>query len=126
MSRRVHSGQQSAPVEYNNTGTAALSEVTRTFTPAQDWTANSVQVLTLWFFGDPANTPGQFYIKINGVQINYTGAADDLSQAQWHQWDIDLATVGTNLQNISSMTIGVQGIGATGTVLLDDIRLYVP
>jgi len=122
----VHSGLQSAPLEYNNTGTAALSEVTRTFTPAQDWTANGVKVLTLWFFGNPDNTPAQLYIKINGVQINYTGASDDLSKAQWNQWDIDLSTVNTNLQSVTSLTIGVQGIGATGTILIDDIRLYVP
>jgi len=122
----VHSGLQSAPLEYNNTGTATLSEVTRTFTPAQDWTANGVKVLTLWFFGNPDNTPAQLYTKINGVQINYTGASDDLSKAQWNQWDIDLSTVNTNLQSVGSMTIGVQGAGATGTILIDDIRLYVP
>jgi len=123
---QAHSGQQSAPMAYDNTGTAGFSEVTRTFASAQDWTANGVEVLTLWFFGDPSNTPAQLYLKINGVQVNYDGDAADLGVAQWNQWDVDLSTVGTNLQSVNSMTIGVQGAGATGTVLLDDIRLYRP
>ena len=119
----VHSGLQSVPMEYDNT-IAPISEVARTFTPAQDWTANGVQVLTLWFFGDPANTPGQLYVKINGVQVNYDGDAANLSLAQWHRWDIDLTTVGTNLRSVTSLAIGIQGSGATGTLLIDDIRLY--
>jgi hypothetical protein len=122
----THSGLLSAPMAYDNTATASFSEVTRTFTSAQDWTANGVEVLTLWFFGDPSNTPAQLYIKINGVQVNYDGDAANLGVAQWHQWDVDLATVNTNLQSVNSMTIGVQGAGATGTILIDDIRLYRP
>ncbi len=123
---QVHSGQQSAPMAYDNTETATFSEVTRTFTSAQDWTANDVEVLTLWFFGDPANTPAQLYLKINGVQVNYNDDAANLVVAQWHRFDVDLTTVNTNLQSVNSMTIGVQEAGATGTVLLDDIRLYRP
>ncbi|MHC4354174.1 MAG: PA14 domain-containing protein, partial [Planctomycetota bacterium] len=63
----VHGGDQSAPMGYDNTG-AALSEVTRTLVP-QNWTDNGIQTLSLWFYGDPANTPGQLYVKINGVQV---------------------------------------------------------
>jgi len=122
-SGEVHGGGQSAPMGYNN-ATAGISEVTRNFTAAQDWTANGVTVLSLWFFGDPTNTSGQLYLKINGVQMNYTGDAANLSLAQWHRWDIDLTTVGTNLQSVNSLAIGVQDIGATGTLLLDDIALY--
>jgi len=122
----VHGGLQSAPMAYNNTGTAAFSEVTRTLTPAQDWTVNDIQMLTLWFFGDPANTTGQLYVKINGVQVNYDGDAANLSLAQWCRCDIDLTTVGTNIQSVTSVAIGVQDFGATGTLLLDDIHLYPP
>jgi len=39
-------------------------------------------------------------------------------------WDIDLATVGGNLQRVTSMAIGIQGGSASGTLLLDDIKLY--
>lgn len=122
-SGEVHGGRLSAPMAYNNT-TAGISEVARNFSPAQDWTANGVTVLSLWFFGDSANTTGQLYVKINGIQVNYNGAASDLSQAQWNRWNIDLTTVGTNLQSVTSFAVGIQGAGATGTLLLDDIELY--
>jgi hypothetical protein len=93
----VLSGDQSVPFEYNNT-TAGVSEVVRTFAPAQDWTANGMQTLSLSFVGSAANVPGQLYIKVNGVQINYSG--------------------------VTSMAIGIQGPGATGNLILDNIRLY--
>ncbi len=118
----VHGGQQSAPLEYNNT-TAAFSEAARTLA-SQNWTDNGIQTLLLWFHGDPTNTPGQLYVKINGVQVNYTGASANLARPLWQPWPIDLASVGTNLQSVTSLAIGVEGFGATGTLLLDDIRLY--
>ena len=119
----VHEGDKSVPFEYNNT-TAGISEVVRTFTPAQDWTAHGVKTLSLWFAGDAANVPGQLYVKVNGVQVNYDGDAANLTLTGWQPWNIDLTAINTNLSNVTSMTIGIQGPGATGTVLLDDVRLY--
>ncbi|MHC4625850.1 MAG: discoidin domain-containing protein [Planctomycetota bacterium] len=118
----VHNGRQSAPMAYNNT-VAAISEVTRTLA-SQNWTTNGVQTLSLWFFGDPANTPGQLYVKINGVKVNYDGAAGNIAISNWQIWNIDLGSVGTDLQSVTSLSIGVDGFGASGTLLLDDIRLY--
>ncbi len=117
----VHGGQQSAPLEYNNT-TAAFLEAARTLAP-QNWTDNGIQILTLWFRGNPGNTPGQLYVKINGVQVDYNGDSTNLGQALWQLWPIDLTSVG-GLQSVTSLAIGVQGFGATGTLLLDDIGLY--
>ena len=52
-------------------------------------------------------------------------SAIDLSlKLRWQSWNIDLATINTNLGSVTSLAIGVQGPGATGTLLLDDIRLY--
>jgi len=119
----VHGGGKSVPMEYNNT-TAGLSEVTRTFTPAQDWTAHGVITLSLWFAGAGANMPGQLYVKVNGVQIDYDGDAGNLALAGWQPWNIDLTAVNTNLSNVTSLAIGIQGPGATGILLLDDIGLY--
>ena len=39
------------------------------------------------------------------------------------QWNIDLASTGANLQNVSSVTIGVEGSGS-GVIYVDDLRLY--
>jgi hypothetical protein len=118
----VHSGRQSAPLEYNNT-TAAFSEVTRTLAP-QNWTANGVQVLSLWFFGNPTNVPGQLYVKINGVKVNYDGDSGNLLQSLWQVWNIDLAAVGIKQDEITSLAIGVDTAAAVGIVYIDDIRLY--
>jgi len=118
----VHGGRQSAPMTYNNTA-AARSEVTRTFV-VQNWTANGIQTLSLWFFGASANVPGQLYAKVNGVKVAYDGNADNLKAPAWQVWNINLASVGTNLQSVTTLAIGVEGSGATGTLLLDDIRLY--
>ena len=118
----VHGGYQSAPMEYDNT-TAAFSEVERTL-DAQNWTDHGIQGLSLWFFGDPANTPGQLYAKINGVRVDYGGAAGNLGLPSWQVWNIDLASAGTNLQSVTSLAVGVEGVGAKGLLLLDDMSLY--
>jgi len=116
----VHGGRQSAPLMYDNT-TAALSEVTLTMA-AQDWTTHSVKTLGLWFHGTAGNT-GKLYVKVNGSKVVYDGDPADMQRA-WQAWNIDLALFGVNLQSVTSLVIGVEGAGATGTVLLDDIRLY--
>ncbi len=118
----VHGGLLSAPMAYNNI-TTAFSEVTRTFT-AQNWAANGIQTLSLWFAGAGTNVPGQLYVKVNGVQANYDGDVTNLRQSPWQVCNIDLASIGTDLSNVTSLAIGIQGPGATGTLLLDDIRLY--
>jgi hypothetical protein len=118
----VHGGGQSAPMTYNNTA-AALSEVTRTFA-AQNWTAYGIQTLSLWFFGDANNAPGQLYVKVNGVKVAYDGEAGNLRQPLWQVWNITPASVAVNLQSVTSLAIGIEGGLGTGTLLLDDIRLY--
>ncbi|MHC4174914.1 MAG: hypothetical protein ACYTBX_02045, partial [Planctomycetota bacterium] len=37
---------------------------------------------------------------------------------------IDLASLGLNLQNVTKLAIGIDGNGASGTLYVDDIRLY--
>ncbi|MCH7921127.1 MAG: hypothetical protein IIC50_24550, partial [Planctomycetes bacterium] len=119
----VHGGSQSLPMEYG-IGGAALSEATRTFDAPMDWTRHGVASLSLYFRGDSANSGGQLYVKINNTKIPYDGDAGDLGRAIWQPWNIDLSTVGGNLMNVTSLTIGVEGAGATGVVYIDDIRLY--
>ena len=119
----VRSGDKSAPVTYDNR-TAGVSEVVRTFTSAQDWTTDGVQTLFLWFYGDPMNVPGQLYVKINEVKVDYDGEADNLMVPLWHVWDINLPAVEVDLQNVTRLAIGVEGSAARGIFLLDDIRLH--
>ncbi|MHC4594200.1 MAG: discoidin domain-containing protein [Planctomycetota bacterium] len=119
----VHGGKQSMPLAYSNTGGAASSEAELTLSPAQDWTVSGVKTLTVYFHGTVGNT-GQLYVKINGSKVTYDGDAANLARTWWHLWNIDLASVGTNLQNVTSLSIGIDGNGAAGTLYFDDIGLY--
>jgi hypothetical protein len=120
----VHGGKQSMPFFFSNTGGAASSEAELTLSPAQDWTTGGVKTLSLWFSGDPNNTAAQMYVKINGSKVAYDGDASNLTVAAWQPWNIDLASFGAGLQNVTKLTIGIDGNGAAGTLLFDDIRLY--
>jgi len=117
----VHSGSQSLPMQYNN-GAAPISEATLQI-DNQDWLAGGIQTLSLYFHGTAGNT-GQLYVKINDAQVDYPGAAADLTESPWRVWNIDLAAVGGDLTNVTSLTVGVSGGGATGKLYIDDIRLY--
>jgi hypothetical protein len=111
------------PLFYSNTGGATYSEGERTFVAPQDWTKYGVKTLGLWFYGAAGNT-GQSYVKINGVKVLYDGDAGDLALATWQPWNIDLTALGVNLQSVTKLAIGIDGNGASGTLYVDDIRLY--
>ncbi len=64
----VNGGKQSMPLAYNNT-TAAFSETTRTFDTPQDWTRAGIKALAIQFRGEPNNTGGQLYVKINNTKL---------------------------------------------------------
>jgi len=110
----VHSGRQSMPFAYENSSVAQLAL-------NQDWTIGGAQTLVLYFHGDPANA-GQLYVEVNGSKVVYDGPIDAITTAGWTQWNIDLASLGVNLQNVTQLSIGAEG--GSGTVYIDDIRLY--
>ncbi len=131
----VHGGGQSMPYWYTNdgsTGKALYSESERTFDPPQDWTAENMRALTLWFYGDPnndANATEQLYVKVNSVKVPYDGDMNDIREPLWHEWNIDLADFGA-VTNVTTLAIGFGDagnatLGGTGKVYFDDIRLYL-
>jgi len=109
---------QSLPLEYDNA--FGPSEATLSI-GGQDWTANSVKTLSLAFSGTEGNT-GQLYVKINNSKIVYDGDAADIANPAWQTWTIDLAATG-GLQNVQTLTIGIDGGSAAGMLYIDDIRL---
>jgi hypothetical protein len=111
------------PLAYSNTGGAAYSEAERTFAVGHNWTEAGSQTLVLFFRGTAGNT-GQLYVKINGSKVVYGGDAGDIAKTQWKQWNIALPSLGVNLQNITKLSIGIDGNGASGKLYFDDIRLY--
>ena len=106
---------------YNN-ASFAFSEATRTFDPAQDWTARGVKTLAIHFAGAAGNG-GQLYVKVNNTKIAYDNN-QNLARSAWQAWNIDLSTVSGNLAKVTSLTIGIEGAAAAGTLYVDDIRLY--
>jgi hypothetical protein len=119
----VHGGKQSMPFFYSNTGGAAYSEAELPLSPPQNWTKAGAAIFVLYFHGTEGNT-GQFYVKIDGSKQVYTGEAGDITNVDWKQWNIDLASLGVNLQNVTKLAIGIDGNGASGTLYVDDIGLY--
>jgi len=117
----VHGGKQSMILAYENSD-FAFSEATRTFDPPQNWAVRGIKTLSLYFAGVAGNG-GQPYLKINGAKIAYRGDPADLARTAWQVWNVDLSTVG-GANNVRSLTIGVEGAGAAGTLYVDDIRLY--
>ena len=68
----------------------------------------------------PGNT-GQLYVKVNnGVKLEYPGNVADI---QWMKWNIDLASLGVDLQDVTTLAIGIEGDDASGTLYFDDFRL---
>ena len=73
--------------------------------------------------GQPATTPGntgQLYAKVNGVKVDYPGSVDDVT---WTPWHIDLASLGVDVQNVTTLAIGIDGDDASGTLYFDNFRL---
>jgi len=118
----LHGGKQAMPLAYDNTVNYSYSEATRTFEAPQDWTASGIQSLSLWFRGTAGNG-GQLYVKINSTKISYDGDAADLARPTWQVWNLDLSQAG-KVNSVRSLTIGIEGAGAKGTLYFDDIRLY--
>jgi len=125
---KVHRGTQSVPLAYSNTN-ATYSEATiniEDLAIGTDWTIDDFKILSLWFFGGQFNSPTeQMYLTLNGAKVTYDG---DLNLAIWQEWPIDLAAFGIDLGHVTTLSIGFERIGTaggSGTVLFDDIRLYI-
>ena len=110
---------QSLPFNYDNSFGQSEARLT---VGGQDWTAGGTRTLTLFLQGTDGNT-GTLYVKVNNTKITYDGNAADITTAAWQRWDIDLTSV-NGLQNVTSLSIGVDGASAAGMLYIDDIRLY--
>ncbi|NVM23996.1 MAG: hypothetical protein HWN68_19730, partial [Desulfobacterales bacterium] len=119
----VHGGNLSVPLMYDNS-TAGLSEVTVNPTElsiGRDWTRANIKALTLYVYGSEDNLGGQLYVKLNNDRRDQNA---ELTGEYWQEVNIDLASFNVDLQNVTSLTIGISGTGSSGLVLIDDIRLY--
>ena len=134
---RIHSGAKAMRLEYQNQYEPYITEATRTFAAAQDWTSNNndVNALSLFFRGIAANVEQVMYVKLEDtfgtsykVVHPYKSAVESES---WYEWTIDLKDFsGVKLANIKKITIGVgdgSNSGQSGVtvdmIYIDDITL---
>jgi len=134
----VHSGRQSMPLFYDNSGPAYYSEATLPLSETRDWTEEGVGVLTLWLYGDPANAAESMYVAVSNATsptaVVYHDNPDAALIENWTQWNIDLeefSNQGVVLTNVDSIAIGFGNrnnpqLGGSGLMFIDDIRLYRP
>jgi hypothetical protein len=138
----VHSGSQSMPLLYVNETGVSNSEAALTLSATggpRDWTMAGVEELSLWFQGAAGNAAEPLYVAV----ANATGApaivAHDNTRAAtvrtWTEWRISLqalADQGINLSDVDKIAIGLgrrsgrTTSGGSGTMFIDDIRLYRP
>ena len=136
--RIVHGGDQSMPLLYFNEGGVTNSEASLTLTAPRDWTVAGVGELSLWTQGDAANAADPLYVAISNIAgAPAVMAHEDPSAATntaWSQWRILLqvfADQGINLTDVDKLAIGLgskggAAAGGSGTMFIDDIRLYQP
>jgi hypothetical protein len=89
---------------------------------SMDFTLGGAKTLSIPFRGQIGNT-GSLYVKINGVKVTYPHDAANLAKAVWQAFNIDLASVNTNLSNVTQLIIGIEG-NASGMILIDDVTLH--
>jgi hypothetical protein len=136
----VHGGAQSMPMAYDNNTTTLLhpyySETERTLDA--NWTNLGVKSLTVWFKGTGTNTAEPLYVAVEDsdgtVKVVTHADPNAVLKTTWQEWNIPLKTfsdAGVSLNSIKKMYIGVgnrdlPARGGTGTIYIDDIRLYRP
>jgi hypothetical protein len=133
----VHSGNQSMPLYYDNTGTAVTSEAGRTWDTPQDWTANGIKELSVMVRGQETNNPDMLYVGIEDAAgkkavLNHPGGADMVLTTSWTEWVTNLqdaAAQGVDLTRVKTLYLGVGDQNnptqrGAGMVYIDDIRVY--
>jgi len=137
----VHGGNQSMPFAFDNNkqGYSKYSEVQMKLSAVRDWTAEGVEELSLWFYGDSTNDSESMYVAVSNSTGNPAVVIHDdpaaATIAAWTEWVIPLqifADKGIDLTNVDSIAIGL-GIrgntttpGGSGKMYFDDIRLNRP
>jgi hypothetical protein len=136
--RIVHGGSQSMPLLYVNEAGVTNSEASRTLTTMKDWTLAGVAELSIWFRGGSDNALDPLYVSVgNSAGSPAIVAHEDASAAairSWTEWRISLQAFvdqGISLGNVDKIAIGLgskggAAVGGSGTVYIDDIRLYQP
>ncbi|MBN2131882.1 MAG: LamG domain-containing protein [Sedimentisphaerales bacterium] len=137
-------GGQALPLYYDNSGNfrdmngdlvpAKYSEISRTFSPAEDLTRDGATALVLWMRGVAANTAeaadALYVVLEDGTQSDVVPLAqpEDLTWAIWQKLRIPLDGLTVDVTAVTKITIGIGDKnsavpGGAGFVYIDDVAL---
>ncbi len=125
-----YQGAKAMRLEYENQYDPFLTEATRTFAEAQDWTVGGLDMLTITFRGKNDNLEQQMYVRLEDAAGNDATIPHPLMYAvqsePWRMWDIALADfTGVDVTAVKALTIGVGDGENSGQADGDLDMLYI-
>jgi len=126
----VFQGAKAMRLEYENQYDPFLTEATRTFDEALDWTVGGLDMLTITFRGKNDNVEQQMYVRVEDAAGNDATVPHPLKYAvqsePWRMWDIPLAEfAGVDVTAVKALTIGVGDGESSGQADGDLDMLYI-
>lgn len=131
---------QSMVVDYDTTVSPYGKSVVRTFQSAQDWTEDGVAALRVYFRTSDQSAGDVLTITLEdntlaagSAAIQYGPDVNDIVTYIWDDWNVlDVALAdftGVELDQIKKMTLTLGDNspgGGSGSLYVDEIRLYIP
>ncbi|MBL7186255.1 MAG: hypothetical protein ISS70_07995 [Phycisphaerae bacterium] len=116
----IHGGKQAMPFFYDNGGAASHSESVRAFSPAEDWTREGVNELSLWFKGNQAYV-GSF-VESPALTYTMTASGTDIWDAadEFHFAFKELTGAGTIVARVDSVE-NTNGFAKAGVMIRDTL-----
>jgi hypothetical protein len=118
--------------EFQNQYEPCFTEVTRTFVSPQDWTAQSVETLSLSFVGEHENKEHLMYLRLEDASGQSVTVDHPFTYAcqsdSWRQWTIALGLFrdgGVDLTSVKKITIGLGDGTNSGQAEGDRDHIYI-
>jgi hypothetical protein len=108
-----------------------------------DWTVSDARALVLYFYGKSGNSATEndkMWVELEDTSSNtgvviYDGDPNDVKEAEWHEWNIDLGifdACGVSLAHVDRVHFGFGNYyrtgqskdGGAGTVWFDNIQVW--
>jgi len=133
----IFQGAKAMKFTYQNGADPFVTEATKTFATAQDWTIGNPTYLAMDFRGMTDNVEQPLYVIVEddaGSKATVKHPATYAPQSEpWRTWDIALADfAGVNLAAVKKLTIGTgsgsdsgQASGDEDVLYIDNVRLKI-